>query len=40
MSEENKEIESGGNACAKHQRMVGQSVNKALMAGFVRFSVQ
>ena len=31
---------SRGSTCAKHQKMVGQSVNKALMAGFIPFSVQ
>ena len=31
---------SYANTCTKHQRMVGRSVNKSLMAGFVPFSVQ
>ena len=29
---------SRGVTCVKHQRMVGRSVNKTLMAGFVPFS--
>ena len=31
---------SRGGTCAKHQRMVGRSINRALMVGFIPFSVQ
>ena len=32
--------QSRGGTCAKRRRMVGRSVNRTLMAGFIPFSVQ